>query len=170
MSGGVDSLLLFAANKNAIGLHFRYKHPAALKELEAVEKIANLYGREVMLITLPLDASSAQKHTYKIPGRNQLFLTVAAMQAITEGCDAVLYGACADDFEAYEDCRPDFVSALNAVHSTTGLPLVCAPLAGMSKKEIHAAARALPGYEFVSSCYVGEDCGKCGSCLSNVLS
>lgn len=48
-----------------------------------------------------------------VPGRNILFLTLAAIYAYQVGAEAVITGVCETDFSGYPDCRDDFVKALN---------------------------------------------------------
>ncbi len=48
-----------------------------------------------------------------VPGRNILFLTLAAIYAYQVGAEAVITGVCETDFSGYPDCRDEFVKALN---------------------------------------------------------
>ena len=48
-----------------------------------------------------------------VPGRNILFLTLAAIYAYQVQAEAVITGVCETDFSGYPDCRDEFVKALN---------------------------------------------------------
>ncbi|WP_124063599.1 7-cyano-7-deazaguanine synthase QueC, partial [Escherichia coli] len=48
-----------------------------------------------------------------VPGRNILFLTLAAIYAYQVKAEAVITGVCETDFSGYPDCRDEFVKALN---------------------------------------------------------
>lgn len=46
-----------------------------------------------------------------VPGRNLVFLTVAAAQAYRRGIDVLVAGMCETDFSGYPDCRRDTIDA-----------------------------------------------------------
>ncbi|EKT53514.1 7-cyano-7-deazaguanine synthase QueC [Providencia sneebia] len=48
-----------------------------------------------------------------VPGRNILFLTLAAIYAYQIQAESVITGVCETDFSGYPDCRDEFVKALN---------------------------------------------------------
>lgn len=48
-----------------------------------------------------------------VPGRNILFLTLAAIYAWQVSAQVVITGVCETDFSGYPDCRDEFVKALN---------------------------------------------------------
>ncbi|MFO6427457.1 7-cyano-7-deazaguanine synthase QueC [Escherichia coli] len=48
-----------------------------------------------------------------VPGRNILFLTLAAIYAYQVKAEARITGVCETDFSGYPDCRDEFVKALN---------------------------------------------------------
>jgi len=52
-----------------------------------------------------------------VPGRNILFLTLAAIYAYQIQAEAVITGVCETDFSGYPDCRDEFVKALNTAVS-----------------------------------------------------
>jgi 7-cyano-7-deazaguanine synthase len=49
-----------------------------------------------------------------VPGRNILFLTIAACVAYRRGLKHVIGGMCETDFSGYPDCRDDTIKALQA--------------------------------------------------------
>ncbi|WP_372658904.1 7-cyano-7-deazaguanine synthase QueC [Hydrogenophaga sp.] len=47
-----------------------------------------------------------------VPGRNLLFLTLAAALAYRRGMDVIVTGVCETDFSGYPDCRDDTMKAM----------------------------------------------------------
>ena len=47
-----------------------------------------------------------------VPGRNLLFLTLAAALAYRRGLDVIVTGVCETDFSGYPDCRDDTMKAM----------------------------------------------------------
>jgi len=47
-----------------------------------------------------------------VPGRNLIFLSVAASLAANLGCDEIWTGVCQTDYSGYPDCREGFIGAL----------------------------------------------------------
>lgn len=168
------------------------------KEIESARKIAKHYGVEHKELDLsvifeglknPLmeesdkevpDGKYAEQlkkadgnpvSTY-IPFRNGLFLSVAAVIGMLNGCEKLYYGAHADDAagNAYPDCSTNFNKAINdAVYIGSGEKIsIEAPFINMNKSEVVKEGLELGvPYELTWSCYKGEDepCGKCGTCI-----
>ena len=108
-----------------------------------------------------------------VPGRNILFLTLAAIYAYQVGADTLITGVCETDFSGYPDCRDDFVKALNQAVSL-GLDRVIrfeTPLMWLDKAETWALADHYGHLETVRqqtlTCYngiQGDGCGTCPAC------
>ena len=115
-----------------------------------------------------------------VPYRNGMFLSIAAAIAYAKGCDAIAYGAHADDAvrrnnggAAYPDCTADFIMAQgNAIAEGTACKVrLWAPLWNKTKAEVvrfgldNGATREV--YEHTHSCYEGVKggCGTCGTCI-----
>ncbi len=107
-----------------------------------------------------------------VPGRNILFLTLAAIYAYQIGAESVITGVCETDFSGYPDCRDEFVKALNhAVNLGIASDIqFITPLMWLGK-----TTRALADYygklDFVRhntlTCYngiQGDGCGQCAAC------
>ena len=80
-----------------------------------------------------------------VPGRNALFLTVAAARAFLDGTEDLVGGMCEADFSGYPDCRRDFV---DAQARASGLALgrlvrIHTPLMALTKAETWKLARDL---------------------------
>lgn len=116
-----------------------------------------------------------------VPFRNGLFLSsvaAIAMSLLEDGKHdrAFIYlGAHADDAagEAYADCSPQFVEAMNTAIQigTYNKVSVRAPFVNMTKKDIvHLGLKYKVPYELTHSCYEGERpcCGTCGTCIDRI--
>ena len=111
-----------------------------------------------------------------VPGRNLIFLSLAAAHAEVEGASVIYFGANVLDYSGYPDCRPEFIRAFEAaVKAGTKAGVegtavrVCAPLLQMSKADIiRTGIRLGVPLHLTHSCYdpVGDlACGRCDSCV-----
>lgn len=117
-----------------------------------------------------------------VPGRNLLFVTLAAALAWKLGAQHVVTGVCETDFSGYPDCRDDTIKALQ-VAINLGMDrrfVIHTPLMWLSKADTWALAHRLGGQELVSdivkrthTCYRGDHttehewgygCGECPAC------
>jgi 7-cyano-7-deazaguanine synthase len=111
-----------------------------------------------------------------VPGRNLIFLSLAAAHAEIVGASSIYFGANVLDYSGYPDCREDFIRAFEAaVRAGTKAGVegkrleVRTPLLTLTKADIIRRGLALqvPFY-LTHSCYdpVGAlACGRCDSCL-----
>jgi 7-cyano-7-deazaguanine synthase len=110
-----------------------------------------------------------------VPGRNALFLALAAAVAVREGCRDVVTGTCQTDYSGYPDCRREFIDAQEraltlAMPSSCGPIRILTPLMHLTKAETVRLARRLPGcWEALAltvTCYEGRrpGCGFCPAC------
>jgi 7-cyano-7-deazaguanine synthase len=117
-----------------------------------------------------------------VPGRNLLFLTIAAALAYRRGIDVLVGGMCETDFSGYPDCRDTTMKAMQAA-LTLGLDRRVAietPLMWIDKAATWQTARELGGEKLVAliledtvTCYLaergerhvwGHGCGACPAC------
>ena len=117
-----------------------------------------------------------------VPGRNLLFMTVAATLAYRRGLTVLVGGMCETDFSGYPDCRDDTMKALQ-VALNLGMASrlkVETPLMWLDKSQTWELAQTLGGPELVElirtgthTCYLGErgalhawgyGCGTCPAC------
>lgn len=117
-----------------------------------------------------------------VPGRNLLFMTVAATLAYRRGLDVLVGGMCETDFSGYPDCRDDTMKALQVALNlgmATRLKLET-PLMWIDKAATWRLACELGGQPLVDlirtdthTCYLGErgalhdwgyGCGACPAC------
>ncbi|RBA24994.1 7-cyano-7-deazaguanine synthase QueC [Herminiimonas fonticola] len=117
-----------------------------------------------------------------VPGRNLLFMTVAATVAYRRGLNVLVGGMCETDFSGYPDCRDDTMKALQvALNLGMATKLqVETPLMWIDKAETWKMAQDLGGTALVDlirsethTCYLGErgklhdwgyGCGTCPAC------
>ncbi len=170
-SGGQDSTtcLFWAkarfARVEALGFDYGQKHRV---ELEQAALIAERAGApfEVMDIRGTLRGSALTEHDRDVsaaherapelpasfvPGRNALFLTLAASRAFTRGITDLVGGMCQTDYSGYPDCRRDFIDAMETALSRA-LPAevrIHTPLMHLTKAETWKLAADLGVLEVV---------------------
>ncbi|MDR3319965.1 MAG: 7-cyano-7-deazaguanine synthase QueC [Desulfovibrio sp.] len=104
-----------------------------------------------------------------VPGRNFIFLAVAAGLAESLGVGKICIAAHHGDNYIYPDCRETFIRTAgeSIALSTEGRVTLASPFTGMTKNEIAYIGKNL-GVPFVltRSCYKNQEkpCGKCGTC------
>ena len=126
-------------------------------------------------IAVPIEATSGIPITY-VPARNTIMLSLALAWAEVLDSGDIYIGVNAVDYSGYPDCRPEYVSAFEAMANLAtksgveGKKLtVHAPLISLSKAEIIRLGTELGvDYSLTVSCYQadaeGRACGKCDSC------
>jgi 7-cyano-7-deazaguanine synthase len=117
-----------------------------------------------------------------VPGRNLLFLTLAAALAYRRGLDVLVGGMCETDYSGYPDCRNETMQAMQQalrLGMGTGLSIET-PLMWLDKAQTWGLAQELGGDPLVElvrsgthTCYLGErgslhpwghGCGHCPAC------
>lgn len=117
-----------------------------------------------------------------VPGRNLVFLSVAAAHAYRRGIATLIGGMCETDYSGYPDCRRETIDAMQTA-LTKGLDapvFIETPLMYLSKAETWSLARELGGVALVDlivehthTCYQGDrahrhvwgyGCGACPAC------
>jgi 7-cyano-7-deazaguanine synthase len=125
--------------------------------------------------------SSGLPNTF-VPGRNLLFLTLAAALAYRRDLQVMVAGVCETDFSGYPDCRDDTMKAMQLALSL-GMDkrfLIETPLMWIDKADTWALAASLGGQQLVDliiehthTCYLGDrshrhawgyGCGTCPAC------
>lgn len=117
-----------------------------------------------------------------VPGRNLLFLTLAAAVAYRRGLSALVGGMCETDFSGYPDCRDNTIKSMQVTLSLgMDRPFrVDTPLMWLDKAATWDLAQRLGGSELIEiirdmthTCYLGErdrefpwgrGCGGCPAC------
>ncbi len=125
--------------------------------------------------------SSGLPNTF-VPGRNLLFLTLAAALAYRRDLQVLVTGVCEIDFSGYPDCRDDTIKAMQLALSL-GMDkrfLIDTPLMWIDKAATWSLAYSLGGQPLVEliiehthTCYMGDrehrhawgyGCGQCPAC------
>ncbi|MEM5518769.1 7-cyano-7-deazaguanine synthase QueC [Henriciella sp. AS95] len=117
-----------------------------------------------------------------VPGRNLIFLTMAAALGWRRGISVLIGGMCETDYSGYPDCRRDTIDAQQKALAL-GMDktiTIETPLMWLDKAETWQLAKDLGGQALVDiivddshTCYLGErgrkhdwgyGCGKCPAC------
>ena len=209
-SGGQDSTtcLALALSKyervETIAFDYRQRHSVELEaRLRVLEQIkqqfpqwAHKLGEDHLLdlavlgqvsetsltrdVAFKMD-SSGLPNTF-VPGRNLLFLTLAAALAYRRDLQVMVTGVCETDFSGYPDCRDDTMKAMQLALSL-GMDkrfLIETPLMWIDKAETWDLAQSIGGEKLVDliiehthTCYLGDrthrqdwgyGCGECPAC------
>ena len=174
----------------ALTIDYNQRHRV---ELDAARQIAGqLADRHVVLqldlaafggsaltsdVAVPKDRLGDGIPVTYVPARNMIFLSLAVGFAEAEGARDLFIGVNALDYSGYPDCRPEFVTAFEALANLAtkagvegqGLR-IHAPLLAMTKADIAREANRLGLDAGLShSCYDpasdGRHCGHCDACL-----
>ena len=191
-SGGQDSTtcLVWAMKKfeQVFALTFDYGQRHRI-EIEQAKKIAKICGvnHEVMSFDLfsklsknaltdtavSIDAGSATElpSTF-VPGRNLIFLSLAAIKAYQLGISELVAGVCQTDYSGYPDCRNDFITSLEQSISLAMNKkfTIHTPLMWLTKGATVQLMKDLGKLDLLKeshTCYEGfrPACGKCPACL-----
>ncbi|EGI76866.1 7-cyano-7-deazaguanine synthase QueC [Hylemonella gracilis] len=209
-SGGQDSTTCLAhalsryERVETIAFDYRQRHVVELDaRLRVLDELRRAYphwasrlGQDHLLDVAVLGAVSETSLTREtefqmqanglpntfVPGRNLLFLTLAAAVAYRRDLQVLVTGVCETDFSGYPDCRDDTMKAMQLALSL-GMDkrlLIETPLMWIDKAETWRLAETLGGKRLVElivehthTCYLGErdhrhawgyGCGHCPAC------
>ncbi|MFT7123266.1 MAG: 7-cyano-7-deazaguanine synthase [Rheinheimera aquimaris] len=196
VSGGLDSTTVVAMamsqGYDCYTLSFDYgqRHRSELVAAQQVSDLMTVHIHKVVKLDLgtiggsALTDSSIDVPEYEtagipvtyVPARNTVFLSIALGWAEVLGANDIFLGINAVDYSGYPDCRPDYISAFEAMANLAtkagveGNKLsIHAPLIDMTKGEIIQAGLSLGvDYSHTVSCYQASEeglaCGRCDSC------
>ncbi len=189
-SGGLDSTTLLYEERErvALAVTFDYGSNHAARETACARHHCALLGVEHVVIDLAFvkryftssllsgaadipsgSYDDANMHSTVVPFRNGLMPSIACGLAESRGLTRVLIANHGGDHAIYPDCRPQFVSAMDAAMRAGTYEGVClaAPYTHLSKADIVRRGAALGvDYGQTYSCYRGGEhhCGTCGTC------
>lgn len=189
-SGGIDSTTMLYEYRDevAIALTFDYGSNHAQREISCARYHCGLLHKRHLVLPLGFirdhfrssllsGAAAVPDRSYDevsmrstvVPFRNGILLAVAAGLAESEGLRWVMMANHGGDHSLYPDCRPEFVSNMDAAIAAgtyAGVRL-WAPYTHLTKSDI-VRRGAAAGVDFAHtwSCYKGETyhCGTCGTC------
>lgn len=189
-SGGLDSTvcMLLAISRGykvlSLGVNYNQHH---VIELDYAAKQCERFGIDRKVISVTWDKPARVIPTNRsiekirsgvsvafLPGRNGIFLMLAAAEAAGIGANEVWTGINSVDFSGYPDCRAEFLGSFQKMLSFAipkGSRLV-APLQNKSKPQIARMAKKLGiGVADTWSCYRPtitanglSPCGACDAC------
>lgn len=209
-SGGQDSTTCLAwaleryAHVETLGFDYGQRHrveldarQAVLRELRAnypdwAERLGDDHLLDLSILAQVGDTAMTSDREIEmqanglpntfVPGRNLLFLTLAAALGYRRQLDVLVGGMCETDFSGYPDCRDDTIKSQQV---TLGLGLgtrvtIETPLMWLDKAQTWELADRLGGQALVDmviehshTCYLGErgqrhdwgyGCGHCPAC------
>ncbi|HEY1614574.1 MAG TPA: 7-cyano-7-deazaguanine synthase QueC [Rhizomicrobium sp.] len=146
--------------------------------LEALSVI----GGSALVDQSRLEMNKSGLPTSFVPGRNVLFLTLAAALGYRRGLYTLVGGMCETDFSGYPDCRDETMKAVSrALELGMGTHFeILTPLMRLDKAATWALAEQLGGPQLVDlireqtvTCYNGDrsrrhewgyGCGECPAC------
>lgn len=202
LSGGIDSSTTLAIARSqgyeVFALSFRYgqRHAIELKGAIDIAKSLGIANHAILDIDLGQIGGSALTSdimipkdrkvsdmgmdipvTY-VPARNTIFLSFALALAEVASADTIFIGANALDYSGYPDCRPEYLSAFEAMANLATKAGVSgesrfkieAPLINLTKGDIIKKGLEM-GVDFslTHSCYDpdpdGRACMRCDSCI-----
>lgn len=150
-------------------------HVLALPALGSISQTALTSDAEIAI------GQSGLPTTF-VPGRNLVFLALAAALGYRRACRNIVLGVCETDFSGYPDCRDDTIKAMQ-VALNLGMEarfVLHTPLMWQDKAATFALAEELGGQDLVNliverthTCYRGDrterhawgyGCGECPAC------
>lgn len=190
-SGGLDStlclLLARERGRRVVSLGIDYGQTHEIEMTYAARQAAR-FGVERRVLQVRWDKPFRQvpkdrtveeirsgQSTAFLPGRNLVFLSLAAAESAGVGAREVWLGINAVDFSGYPDCTPTFLNAFRACLTAAipNGPELVAPLITLTKPQIAKEAKRL-GLTSTDtwSCYrpalvdgVATPCGRCDACV-----
>lgn len=201
LSGGQDSTTCLAIAKqrfdevHAVTFEYGQKHAIELDAARTVASLMDVASHEVITLgrilagssplvsdtplgkyNSPAELPGGIEPTF-VPGRNLLFLTLAANRAAVLGINHLFTGLCEEDFGGYPDCRQVFVDAMSSALSEgiwgqPGVFKIHTPLMHLNKADSVRLAADVLGDRFeevmgaTHTCYDGVKggCGQCHAC------
>ena len=139
-------------------------------------------GDSALTSDRPIEVGESGLPTTFVPGRNLMFLTVAAALAYQLRIRHIVGGMCETDFSGYPDCRDEAIRSLQATLNV-GMDSrfeIATPLMWKDKADTWKLAESLGGEPLVDlvrrethTCYIGDrtnenewgwGCGLCPAC------
>lgn len=191
VSGGMDSITMLYEFKDqiALGVSFNYGSNHNNREIPFAEMHCKRLGIPHITIDLGFmpqyfksslleGADAIPEGNYDeenmkstvVPFRNGIMLSIAVGIAESNSLRRVLIANHGGDHAIYPDCRPEFITAIDAAAKAGTYVDVAieAPYTNISKTDIARRGKSLAiDYSETWSCYKGGQvhCGTCGTCV-----
>lgn len=191
VSGGMDSITMLYEFKDqiALGVSFNYGSNHNNREIPFAEMHCKRLGIPHITIDLGFmpqyfksslleGADAIPEGNYDeenmkstvVPFRNGIMLSIAVGIAESNSLKRVLIANHGGDHAIYPDCRPEFITAIDAAAKAGTYVDVAieAPYTNISKTDIARRGKSLAiDYSETWSCYKGGQvhCGTCGTCV-----
>jgi len=185
VSGGIDSIvackIIQKQEDNVLPIFIDYGQLAAEKEWEACQILLEEcglpeakkvdisgYGKAFSSALTDKEKDITNKDEAFLPGRNLLFLVIAASYAYSKKTKAIAIGLLSEETHIFPDQTEAFVVNANfAINEALGDGyMVLTPLAQFSKNDVMKLAKE---YEIpidkTYSCHSGKE-GYCGECIA----
>ncbi len=177
LSGGMDSIALAWWCRPDVAITIDYGQIPAAAEIRAAKAAAHAMDMAYRIIKVDLkalgsgdlagrEASSLAPVREWWPFRNQMLVTLAAMDGIAIGVDRILIGAVAGD-TAHADGRKEFVNALSAAMALQeGGVILDAPAIDLSAEDlVRRSGVPMDVLAWAHSCHAADyACGFCRGC------
>ncbi len=197
LSGGQDSMTCLYWSRQqfstleALFFHYEQRHHL---EYDSASRVAtdlqiplhelhvpafSEIGGSAMIEDIDITETEAGLPNTFVPGRNIVFLTLAASLAYTRGIGNIVIGVNQMDYSGYPDCRSDFILSMQD-SLRLGLDFhlrLHTPLSSLDKAGIWALADDLGVFDIIvqqsHTCYLGDrrqfnpwgyGCGSCPAC------
>jgi len=191
LSGGLDSTTMLYEYRERIALAVSFHYGSNHNDRELAFAKLHCERLGIQHLVIPLDfigryfnssllagADAIPEGHYNddnmrstvVPFRNGIMLSIAAGLAENNGLQYVMIANHAGDHTIYPDCRPEFISAMDAAidSGTYNNARILAPYTNITKADIARRGKLLKiDYSETWSCYKGGKvhCGKCGTCV-----
>jgi 7-cyano-7-deazaguanine synthase len=190
LSGGQDSTTCLAwacarfARVEAVTIDYGQRHRVELDAAAAIARAAGVAQRVIPCdsfralggnsLTGDVAVGAADVRALPssfVPGRNLVFLTLAAAYGWQRGIHDLVTGVCQTDYSGYPDCRADTMEALEvALRAGIDAPFtIHTPLMHLTKAQTVHLMRDLGRLDWLRhshTCYEGRrpPCGVCPAC------
>lgn len=180
LSGGIDSIALAFWKRPELAYTVNYGQLGAAGELRASRQVSTILQLRHEIITVDCAdlgsgdmVGSTPSRIAPVPEwwpfRNQLLLTIAAMKAVSDNVDHILFGSVNTD-ALHGDGKKEFFEQINNVMAVQeGKIKVLVPAIEMSSTElVRVSGIDISVLSWAHSCHVSEyACGSCRGCFKH---
>ncbi|MFX1392688.1 MAG: 7-cyano-7-deazaguanine synthase QueC [Promethearchaeota archaeon] len=169
--GCAKKIIKILNSKKELIIDWIYDKPTIEHLIVDISFLSNLLQTAMIQnLKIEYDKETGLPTTF-VPGRNILFLTIAAGYAYQQKIRHIVAGVCQTDYSGYPDCRDATIKSLQGT-LRLGLDydlIIHTPLMWKNKAETIRLMQKLGGfdlYKYTHTCYNGERpaCGECFAC------